>query len=140
MTALLALCTTSATMANEYTRPVNVAYTFTGYCDGISLTQTGTFAVGEHTGSCEGSPFPNAGGFGVHINKIKDGLWAITTSEFSLPGYQVVFLLDEKALQWQVYLQDSLETLPFEEVNAGTLTIGQPPVQRGLKPAARLLK
>jgi hypothetical protein len=141
LTAAFVVGMGSAAFANQISSEdlspnVVVNYTFTGYCDGVNLSQVNGIAQGYHTGSCE-APFPRAGGFKVHRPNISDPLWTITTTDTGAPDYQLVFVLDERALTWTSWWEDTVLGIAFQELNSGTLTIGAPPIRPfGLRPSS----
>jgi hypothetical protein len=101
-------------------------YTFTGYCDGITLNQSaGIVATGYHTG-CSNNDY--AGGLEAVVHGVPGNQWIITTTdEANAPGYVEMFVINEAALTWELYVEDTSDSLTFELINSGTLTIGAPP-------------
>jgi hypothetical protein len=104
-------------------------FAFTGYCDGISLTQNGVTFAGARTGCVTDS----AGGIEIKIpggaTKYAD---VSTTDSGVLPVY--TFLLDVPGLHWWVY---DVSGGQFTLVNSGTMTRGKPAAQA---PGAHQLK
>jgi hypothetical protein len=121
-----------------------VTYTFYGYCDGIQLTQNTQTkqAVGYHLETnCSSSAFdPNAGGFESKVGPIsRDKLWIASTSDYAATSNIYVFVLDEKAMQWQLYGEGISGSFTWSFVNSGTLVSGYSAARsRGLPSATRI--
>lgn len=95
------------------------------YCDGMTLSESGGLATGFHTG-CQDDV---AGG--IEAGKlaslgVEDSRWIITTTDTNSPDNQYVFVLDQKALTWQVYTLSTTDSVTFELVNSGPLIRGVP--------------
>jgi hypothetical protein len=128
-----------------------VKYTFafsdgTPYCDGITLKETaGTFtAVGTHTAGKACTEGDYAGGFsGKKVLGSADTQWIITTTDVNnVPGYLLVFVIDQTAMTWAVYEESTTDAAAFALDNSGILLNGTP-IQNGENPrepgaAARL--
>jgi hypothetical protein len=137
LSAALVVSTSTAAFAGQSVRASNLqpevtqSYTFADsagapYCDGLTLTETGTVAKGFHTGTCERSPLPYAGGFQVKITAITDTLYDIVTTDPNDPKYTLDFLIDQVALTWQGWVEDTAGRVPFQETNSGRLLTGKP--------------
>ena len=124
-TAVLA---TAAIAAAAFAAPASAKtlnYTFTGYCDGISLTADGVTYAGERTGCLSDV----AGGIAIKIPGGPTKYLDISTSAGgAIPVY--TFLLDVPALEWWAY---DVSGGSFVLVNSGTLTKGSP---KALPPGA----
>lgn len=114
-----------------------VKYTFvesngTVTCNGITLTETSTTAVGENTG-CSDPDY--AGGFAGKLVRLEgdtDKQWVITTTQMtSNPGYVYVFVLDQKALTYQLWQEDTTNAVTFQLLNGGSLKKGVPSTEAG---------
>jgi hypothetical protein len=99
-----------------------VKYTFTGSCDGLTLAQnTNGTATGFHTGACAGNQY--AGGVRGVVNGKNS--WIIMTNTSDTPSNFEMFVLDESALTFKLYVMtNGLQT--FSESASGTLTRGAP--------------
>jgi hypothetical protein len=123
-----AVLATAAIAAAVFAAPASAKtlnYTFTGYCDGISLTSDGVAYAGERTGCLSDV----AGGIAIKIPGGPTKYLDISTSANGvIPVY--TFLLDTSALEWWVYdVSGGSLTL----VNSGTMTKGTP---KALPPGA----
>ncbi len=113
-----------------------VRYTFVNSsgttCNGITLTETSTTAVGENTG-CSDPDY--AGGFPGRLVRLEgdsDKQWVITTTQMiSNPGHVYVFVLDQKALTYQLWQEDTTNGVTFQLLNSGSLKRGAPPTEVG---------
>ena len=100
------------------------------YCDGLTLTETATTAVGTHTGSCLDGDY--AGGFVVKPPGRTDRMWIISTTDMlNGPGYVYIFVLDEKALTWVLWEENTSAAVTFEMHTSGKLLKGTPPAEVG---------
>jgi hypothetical protein len=91
------------------------------YCDGISLEQSGISAVGTHDGCAD----DQAGGFEGNFSGEK--LFAITTTQVGdFPNYVEAYFIDEKAMAWSLYLEDTIDGIPYTYNNSGLLLKGKP--------------
>jgi hypothetical protein len=112
-----------------------VKYTFAddngnAYCDGLTLTETSTTAVGTHTGSCLDGDY--AGGFATKFHGVTDKMWIISTTDMlNGPGYVYVFVLDQKALTWVLWAENTSANVTFEMRTSGTLLKSTPPAVIG---------
>ncbi len=117
---------------------VDVHYTFaasdgTPSCDGITLTQSAKLAVGTRTAS---SPCTDdgefAGGSYGHVKAVGPGVWIIVTTGTTLPGGNLMCVLDENAMTWTIYGQNtngsaaSRESGAFSFLGTGVLLEGDP--------------
>jgi hypothetical protein len=90
-TAAILLCSVGSASA------ATVKYTFDGYCDGLTLKESGGLATGTHTGKkCTGGEGDYAGGFsGKKVLGSVDTEWVITTGETAgAAGETDVFIID----------------------------------------------
>jgi hypothetical protein len=114
-------------------------YTFTGYCDGVTLTTDGVTYGGTHTG-CTNNDAAGGVAMKVKTNPTPYADIATTDSE-NAPGVVETFFLDLPAKTW--YLYETIDGV-FTDFNSGTLTKGAPKVEKvGLhstasKPARRV--
>jgi hypothetical protein len=112
-----------------------VKYTFADdsgnpYCDGLTLTETATTAVGTHTGSCLDGDY--AGGLVAKTPGMTDRMWIISTPDvLNGPGYVYIFVLDEKALTWELWAQNTSLGITLEMRPGGILLKGTPPAVAG---------
>jgi hypothetical protein len=110
-------------------------------CNGITLTETATTAVGENTG-CSDPDY--AGGFPGKLAQLEgdsDKQWIITTTQMtSDPGNVYVFVLDQKALTYQLWREDTTSAVTFQLLNSGTLKKGTPPMEVGHNGAKSLFR
>jgi hypothetical protein len=110
----------------------NVTYTFgiTGggaYCDGLKLSETTTTAIGTHIGGKDCPEGSYAGGFsGKKVLGTTAAQWVITTLEPESPNYEVIFVIDQTAMTWQDYIEDTTDGITLEEVSSGPLLKGTP--------------
>ena len=110
----------------------SVTYTFgqTGggaYCDGIKLTETDGVATGTHIGATGCTEGNYAGGFsGKKVLGSTDTQWVITTLEPSIPNDEVIFVIDQAAMTWQDWIEDTTDGLALQEVSSGPLLKGTP--------------
>jgi hypothetical protein len=127
-TALLAATAALLVFGVNSASARTVKYTLTGYCDGLTLTETAGTATGTHTGSdCTDGEGDYAGGFsGKRVQDSDDTQWIVTTNDPSIPGTSEIFVLDQTAMTWQVWEENS-NTTAFYLYNSGTLTDGPPP-------------
>jgi len=111
-----------------------VFYTFaqsdgTPYCDGVTLKETGYTAVGTHTAHNVCTEGDYAGGFvGKKVLGSADSQWVITTTDVNNGGPNIteVFVIDQTAMTWQLYEQDTTDGSPFALDNSGVLLNGTP--------------
>jgi hypothetical protein len=116
---------------------MNVDYTFANsvgapFCDGVKLNETGLVtgtASGIHTGTCVSGDY--AGGVLVHIPATTNKIWVISSTDATnAPGVVYVYVLDQKALTWTGYAEQT-GTLTFQQVRHGMLLVGTPPAGKG---------
>jgi hypothetical protein len=100
-----------------------VTYTFQGYCDGIQLDQDGAAASGYHLESGCSAPDAYAGGFKGAITGYAD-TWDISTTESGEGDFMETYLIDEKSLEWFLYVSQDSTGTPFEYLQSGTLVKG----------------
>jgi hypothetical protein len=110
-------------------------------CNGITLTETATTAVGENTG-CSDPDY--AGGFPGKLARLEgdsDKQWIISTTQMtSDPGNVYVFVLDQKALTYQLWREDTTSAVTFQLLSNGTLKKGTPPMEVGHSGAKSLFR
>jgi len=100
------------------------------YCDGLTLTETVTTAVGTHTGSCLDGDY--AGGFATKFSGMTDRMWIISTTDMlNGPGCVYIFVLDQKALTWELWEENTSANVTFEMHTSGKLLKGTPPAVVG---------
>jgi len=123
-----------------------VKYTFvdssgTSTCNGITLTETAITAVGRNTG-CSDPDY--AGGFPGRLARLEDDSdrqWVITTTQMiSNPGYVYVFVIDQKALTYQLWQEDTTSAVTFQLLNSGKLKKGAQPMEVGHSGAKSLFR
>jgi len=113
-------------------------FTFSGYCDGMSLTISSGITTGSHLGSCVAGPWPTEGGANttdVAPETVKEPAYTITDSAYlaTLNTDLGFWILDVTRKTWSVWMNENgAVTL----INEGTLTNGAPPAQVGGRPAA----
>jgi hypothetical protein len=114
-----------------------VTYTFgnasgSPYCNGIELDQTGYYAVGYGLYTNCGNSDVNAGGFEGKIKKLdRNSVWTITTTDPNGPGNTYVYVIDEKAMQWQVWgMSNTGSSFTFAKINSGELLLGYSTAKR----------
>jgi hypothetical protein len=128
-------------------------YTFaesdgTPYCDGITLSESGGIAVGTHTANTVCTEGDYAGGFsGKKVLGATDSQWIVTTTDVNnLPGYVVVFVIDQTAMTWVAYIESTTNAATFALDNSGVLLKGTPkqngegPKEPGAAPRLSLRK
>lgn len=109
----------------EYTLADTVG---TPLCDGLTLVEKGYVAVGTHTGGTICTEGDMAGGlWGKKILGATDVQWAIMTTDVNnFPGYMELFVLDQTAMTWQLYVESNQDSQSFELYNSGVLLEGTP--------------
>jgi hypothetical protein len=100
----------------------------TPLCDGLTLDEHRTGAVGTHTAGTVCTEGDYAGGFaGKKVLGSADTQWLITTTDTNnFPGYLEVFLLDQTAMTWQLYVESTQNSQTFELYDSGVLLTGDP--------------
>src|SRR5580692_3086559 len=100
----------------------------TPFCDGPTLTESTTTAVGTHTAATICTEGDYAGGFaGKRVLGATDNQWIITTTDVNnFPGYIEIFVLDQLAMTWQLYVESTQDSQPFELYDSGVLLEGTP--------------
>jgi hypothetical protein len=132
-TALLAvtaaLLASSAALAHDRT----VNYTLgdgvgTPLCDGFTLAEDSGVAVGSHTAGTACTEGDYAGGFsGKKVVGSTDTQWLITTTDTNnFAGYTEVFVLDQTAMTWQLYVESTQNSATFALYDSGLLLDGTP--------------
>jgi len=83
----------------------------TPLCDGLTLSETGFTAAGTHT-----------------AGTVSDDIqWVITTTDVNnFPGYIEVFVLDQTAMTWQLYVESTENAAKFALYDSGVLLDGTP--------------
>jgi len=130
-TALLAA--TAAVLISGGASAKTVQYTLadtvgTPLCDGLTLTEKGYVAVGTHTGGTICTEGDMAGGFwGKKVLGATDVQWVVMTTDVNnFPGYQELFVLDQTAMTWQLYVESNQDSQTFELYDSGVLLEGDP--------------
>ena len=73
------------------------------FCDGLTLIETATTAVGTHTGSCLDGDY--AGGLVAKLAGMTDRMWVISTTDaLNGPGWVYIFVLDENPMYGGAHL------------------------------------
>jgi hypothetical protein len=146
LSAVVILSSSTAALAGQtFVQPdKTVSYIFESsggqqYCDGITLSQKANMAIGYHTGTCLGSPSPNAGGFTAHVVGLPAPVWTITTTDPRNPTFTVVYLIDESNLTYTAWYEVTNVT-GFQEGASGLLGIGTPPNTPGLKSSTWMMR
>jgi len=110
-----------------------VAYTLadtagTPLCDGLTLKEAGYTAVGTHTAGTICTEGDYAGGLsGKKVLNSADTQWLITTTDVNnFPGYVEVFVLDQTAMTWQLYVESTANSAAFALYDSGVLLDGDP--------------
>jgi hypothetical protein len=110
-----------------------VKYTFgdtvgTPLCDGLTLKEVGYTAVGTHTAGMVCTEGDFAGGlFGRKVLGSTDAQWVITTTDVNdFPGYVELFVLDQTAMTWQLYIESTQNSATFALYDSGMLLDGDP--------------
>jgi hypothetical protein len=127
--ALGAILLCSAGPASAGTARYTFAYSDgTPYCDGITLNESGGIAVGTHTANTACTEGDYAGGFsGKKVLGSADSQWVVTTTDVNNdPGYQLVFVIDQTAMTWTLYIESTTNAATFALDNSGILLRGTP--------------
>jgi hypothetical protein len=100
----------------------------TPLCDGLTLSETGFTAAGTHTAGTVCTEGDYAGGFwGRKVLDSDDIQWVITTTDVNnFPGYIEVFVLDQTAMTWQLYVESTENAAKFALYDSGVLLDGTP--------------
>ena len=100
----------------------------TPLCDGLTLTESGGIAVGTHTAGTVCTEGDYAGGlWGRRILNATDSQWAIMTTDVNnFPGYMELYVLDQTAMSWQLYVESTTDSQTFELYDSGVLLDGDP--------------
>ena len=100
----------------------------TPLCDGLTLVEGTTTAVGTHTAATVCTEGDYAGGFaGKKVLGSTDSQWLITTTDVNnFPGYIEVYVLDQLAMTWQLYVESTQDSQTFELYDSGVLLEGTP--------------
>lgn len=127
--ALAAILLCGAGPASAGTARYTFAYSDgTPYCDGITLSESGGIAVGTHTANTACTEGDYAGGFsGKKVLGSADSQWIVTTTDVNNdPGYQLVFVIDQTAMTWVLYTENTSASSTFALDNSGVLLKGTP--------------
>jgi hypothetical protein len=100
----------------------------TPLCDGLTLVEHWSGVVGTHTAGTICTEGDYAGGFPARkVLGSADVQWVITTTDVNnFPGYIEVFLLDQTAMTWQLYVESTQNSQNFELYDSGVLLEGDP--------------
>ena len=100
----------------------------TPLCDGLTLAEGTTTAIGTHTAATVCTEGDYAGGFaGKKVLGSTDSQWLITTTDVNnFPGYIEVYVLDQLAMTWQLYVESTQNSQTFELYDSGVLLEGTP--------------
>jgi hypothetical protein len=129
LAATAALLVSSITPASARTVEYTLGDTVgTPLCDGLTLDEVKTTATGTHTAGTICTEGDFAGGFsGKKVLGAADTQWLITTTDVNnFPGYTEVFVLDQTAMTWQLYVESTQNSQPFELYDSGVLLDGTP--------------
>ncbi len=97
-------------------------------CDGLTLREVGYSAAGTHTAGTICTEGDYAGGFfGRKVLNSADAQWVIMTTDVNnFPGYLQLFVLDQTAMTWQLYVESTQNAQTFELYDSGVLLEGDP--------------
>jgi hypothetical protein len=100
----------------------------TPLCDGLTLKESGYTAAGTHTAGTVCTEGDFAGGlWGQKILASHDAQWAIMTTDVNnFPGYLELFVLDQTAMTWQLYVESTQDSATFSLYDSGELLEGTP--------------
>ena len=100
----------------------------TPLCDGLTLKEVGFTAAGTHTAGTVCTEGDFAGGlYGRKILNSADVQWAIMTTDVNnFPGYLELYVLDQTAMTWQLYVESTSDKQAFELYDSGVLLEGTP--------------
>jgi hypothetical protein len=100
----------------------------TPLCDGLTLKEVGFTASGTHTAGTVCTEGDYAGGlYGRKVLGSADAQWVITTTDVNnFPGYLELFVLDQTAMTWQLYVESTQYSRTFELYDSGALLEGDP--------------
>jgi hypothetical protein len=100
----------------------------TPLCDGLTLKEVGYTAAGTHTAGTVCTEGDFAGGlWGKKMLGATDSQWAIMTTDVNnFPGYLELYVLDQTAMTWQLYVESTSDSQAFELYDSGVLLEGTP--------------
>jgi hypothetical protein len=100
----------------------------TPLCDGLTLKESGFTASGTHTAGTICTEGDLAGGLvGKKVLGSADSQWVIMTTDVNnFPGYLEMFVLDQTAMTWQLYVESTQNSSAFALYDSGLLLDGTP--------------